>query len=214
VSSYSAHTIDITSNEVQINVNPVGLSIATGTISGSPFAVTASESASVSVPYTIAGTFNAGNVFTAYLSDASGNFASSIPIGTLASTADGTITANIPAGTPSGNAYRIRVESDNPVVVGIDNGEDLTITLVSSTEILSTNNTLNLYPNPSNGNVYIDNTGEYYNFEVYNAIGQMVFAIESYESKVLLDLNGLKEGLYIVNCISPTDVKVIKFILK
>ncbi len=199
---------------MQIIVNPVGLSITTGTISGSPFAVTSSVSATVNVPYTITGTFNAGNVFTAYLSDASGSFASPTAIGTLASTTDGTITANIPAGTPSGTAYRIRVDADNPTFVGTDNGEDLTITLVLSTEIVSANNTLYLYPNPSNGNVYIDNTGEYYSFEVYNAIGQMVFAIESYESNILLNLNGFKDGLYIVNCISPTDVKAIKFILK
>ncbi|MDD2636501.1 MAG: T9SS type A sorting domain-containing protein, partial [Bacteroidales bacterium] len=176
--------------------------------------VTTTASASVDVPYTITGTFNSGNVFTAFLSDASGSFVLPTVIGTLVATADGTITANIPAGTPSGTAYRIRVISDDPEIVGADNGADLTITLVSSLEITENSKSINLYPNPSKGKVYIDNPGEYYYFEVYNALGQMVFAIESYDSIVSMDLNGLKEGLYIVNCISPTDTKLIKLILK
>ena len=56
--------------------------ISTGVIAGSPFCV----GASVSVPFTITGTFTAGNVFTAQLSDASGSFASPVAIGTLTST--------------------------------------------------------------------------------------------------------------------------------
>jgi hypothetical protein len=98
-------------------------SITTGTISGSPFCA----GSSVSVPYTIMGTFVSGNIFTAQLSNASGSFASPVTIGTLASTASGTISATIPAGTVTGTGYRIRVVSGNPVVTGTDNGINLTI---------------------------------------------------------------------------------------
>lgn len=97
-------------------------------ITGSPFCVSASTGASVSVPFTSVGTFNAGNVYTAQLSSASGSFASPVSIGTVASTANsGTITATIPAGTAAGTGYRIRVVSNNPVVTGTDNTVNLTV---------------------------------------------------------------------------------------
>ncbi len=49
-------------------------------------------------------------------------------IGTLASTTTGTlsITGTIPAGTTAG-AYRIRVKSSNPAVIGSDNGANITL---------------------------------------------------------------------------------------
>ena len=97
-------------------------------ITGSPFCVSASTGASVSVPFTSVGTFNAGNVYTAQLSNAAGSFASPVSIGTVTSTANsGTISATIPAGTAAGTGYRIRVVSSNPVVFGSDNGTNLTI---------------------------------------------------------------------------------------
>jgi hypothetical protein len=97
-------------------------------ITGSPFCVSASTGASVSVPFTSVGTFNAGNVYTAQLSNAAGSFASPVSIGTVTSTANsGTITATIPAGTTAGTGYRIRLVSNNPTVIGTDNGTNLTV---------------------------------------------------------------------------------------
>ncbi|MBI5218692.1 MAG: hypothetical protein HY958_07175 [Bacteroidia bacterium] len=84
--------------------------------------------ATMSVPYTITGSFNSGNIFTAQLSDATGSFAAPVNIGTLASTTAGTITATIPSGAAFGTAYRIRVISSNPVITGTDNGTNLAIT--------------------------------------------------------------------------------------
>jgi gliding motility-associated-like protein len=100
-------------------------SITTGTISGSPFCACAS----VSVPFTSSGTFTAGNIYTAQLSDAAGSFAAPVSIGTLASTANtGTIAATIPCATTTGSGYRIRVISSAPPITGSDNGVDLSIT--------------------------------------------------------------------------------------
>lgn len=98
-------------------------------ITGSPFCVSGSTGASVSVPFTSVGTFNAGNVFTAQLSNASGVFPGTV-IGTLSASGvdpSGTITATIPAGTLAGTGYRIRVVSSNPVVAGTDNTVNLTV---------------------------------------------------------------------------------------
>ncbi|MDQ3048650.1 MAG: PKD domain-containing protein, partial [Bacteroidota bacterium] len=98
--------------------------ITTGTIAGSPFCACSS----VSVPFTSTGTFTAGNIYTAQLSDALGSFATPTAIGTLASTLNsGTIAATIPCATPSGTAYRIRVVSSAPVTTGTDNGVNIII---------------------------------------------------------------------------------------
>lgn len=97
-------------------------------LTGSPFCVNASTGASVSVPFTSVGTFNAGNVYTAQLSNAAGSFASPVSIGTVTSVLNtDVISATIPAGTAAGAGYRIRVVSSNPVVTGSDNTVNLTV---------------------------------------------------------------------------------------
>jgi hypothetical protein len=74
--------------------------------------------AQLNIPFTLNATVNAGNVFTAQLSDASGNFGSPVNIGTLTGTAAGTINATIPIGTPAGSGYRVRILSSDPVQIG------------------------------------------------------------------------------------------------
>lgn len=101
--------------------------IATGTINPLTYYVSASAGASVTVPFTLGGTFNGGNTVTAQLSDASGSFASPVTIGSVTATTSGTITATIPAGAAAGTAYRIRVVSSNPALTATDNGSDITI---------------------------------------------------------------------------------------
>lgn len=124
-------------NTVQWNIDDLLLvgtlassnTITTNTaLAGSPFCVSASTGASVSVPFTSVGTFNSGNIYTAQLSNATGSFASAVNIGTLTSTANtGTVTATIPAGTTAGTGYRIRVVSNDPSVIGSDNTVNLTV---------------------------------------------------------------------------------------
>ncbi|MGZ4059786.1 MAG: T9SS type B sorting domain-containing protein, partial [Bacteroidia bacterium] len=103
---------------------PTTNTITTGVIAGSPFCACST----VNVPFTSTGTFTAGNIYTAQLSNAAGSFAAPVAIGTLASTASsGTIACTIPCGTPTGSGYRIRVISSAPPVTGTDNGVNLTI---------------------------------------------------------------------------------------
>ena len=75
-----------------------------------------------------------GNVFTAQLSNASGNFAIPVNIGTLTSTSSGTIQAVIPLSATPGTGYRIRVISSNIALTSKDNGANLSI---SSTPVLT-----------------------------------------------------------------------------
>ena len=114
-----------------ININTYSSNtITTNTsIVGSPFCVTSSTGAAVSVPFTSVGTFTT-NTYTAQLSNAAGSFAAPTNIGTLVSDSNiGTITATIPANTTAGTGYRIRVVSNNPVVTGSNNGTNLTVNL-------------------------------------------------------------------------------------
>lgn len=68
------------------------------------------------IPIVLYGTYIAGNIFTAQLSDASGGFTSPTSIGTLTSTSAGTIVANVPNTISLGSGYKIRVVSSTPTV--------------------------------------------------------------------------------------------------
>ncbi len=81
----------------------------------------------VQVVYTATGTWGAGNVFTAELSDATGSFAAPVAIGNVASTTPVPITATIPANTPAGTGYRIRVSASMPATTGTANAQDITV---------------------------------------------------------------------------------------
>lgn len=87
----------------QITVDPMPLA----TLCGSP---------TVSVSFTAAGNYNAGNVFTAELSDATGSFAAPTIIGMLTSTTSGNISCDFPAGMSGG--FALRINASDPVEVG------------------------------------------------------------------------------------------------
>jgi hypothetical protein len=110
------------SNITAVTITPCG----TNTISTNDVAVTNCAGAAISVSFNAVGTYTAGNVYTAQLSDAGGSFASPVTIGTLSSTANGALTINagpgiIPGATPAGVGYKIRVISSNPSITGTEN---------------------------------------------------------------------------------------------
>ena len=103
------------------------------------------------IDYTAVGTFNAGNIFTAQLSDAGGSFATPVSIGTNASVTSGTISATIPGGTAAGSGYRTRVVSSDVTSTGSDNGIDFmiaplpTVTITQAGNVLSTSSSFISY---------------------------------------------------------------------
>ncbi len=92
----------------------------------SPAATTVCPGA-LTIGYNVDGPANAGNTFTAQLSDATGSFAVPTTIGSVSATTSGTIACTIPSTLANGTAYRIRVIASNPATTGADNGKDLTI---------------------------------------------------------------------------------------
>lgn len=81
----------------------------------------------IAVDYTVTGSFNLGNTFTAQLSDENGSFASPTNIGSFASATSGTILSTIPTSLTAGGGYRIRVVSNDPASTSADNGADLAV---------------------------------------------------------------------------------------
>ncbi|MES2556598.1 MAG: T9SS type A sorting domain-containing protein [Bacteroidota bacterium] len=102
-------------------------SITTGTITPSTWCF--NSASNVVVNFNATGTVNAGNIYTAQLSNAVGSFASPTSIGTLTSSATGSLSINgvVSGGTPAGTGYRIRVVASDPVTTGSDNGSNLTM---------------------------------------------------------------------------------------
>lgn len=111
--------------------------LTTGTIMSTTYC--SNNDMAIVVPFTVSGTINAGNVYTAQLSNSTGSFASPTAIGTLSSTATGTlnISAMIPSGLAVGTGYRIRVVASNPATTGSDNGNDLTVAAPPSISVSS-----------------------------------------------------------------------------
>lgn len=105
--------------EVYSNVATVTISAGTSFISAPvlPQGQNLCADALITFSFGTSGTcpFPAGNVFTAQLSDGAGNFGSPVSLGPVT---PGSNTVRIPFDTPSGNNYRIRVVSSNPVVTG------------------------------------------------------------------------------------------------
>ncbi len=77
--------------------------------------------------YDAKGTFNAGNVFTAQLSDAAGSFASPTVLGTFTGTTNSVMKFPLPAHLPDGNGYKIRVNASNTAVTGVTSSASLNI---------------------------------------------------------------------------------------
>lgn len=122
VSGTSIINSDNTGNSLGYFVMAAKRSITVGTISPTSYC----PGSPINIPYTITGTFNSGNVFTAQLSDGAGSFASPVIIGTITSTASGTISATLPV-SAEGTGYRVRVVSNSPLVTSADNGVDISI---------------------------------------------------------------------------------------
>jgi len=97
--------------------------ISTNSLSNSVYC----PGATLQISYTAVGSYNAGNIFSAELSSASGSFITPTVIGSVNATTSGTINATIPSVITYGTGYRIRVVSSSPVVTGTDNGNNLTI---------------------------------------------------------------------------------------
>jgi hypothetical protein len=84
-----------------------------GTLPAGPYCA----GATVSVPFTSPDQID-GNVFSAQLSDASGQFSNPTTVGTLTGTSSGTISVLLPSGLSSSGLYRLRILGSSPALAG------------------------------------------------------------------------------------------------
>jgi hypothetical protein len=92
----------------------------------------------VSIPYTSNSGFNAGNNFTAQLSNAAGSFAAPYTLGSaIATNATGIIAGQIPFSVPAGTGYRFRILSSNPGITGPDNGTNITVLAAPAAPVIT-----------------------------------------------------------------------------
>ncbi len=135
-------------DHVQMNANTGKWQVASGTLSqhyileragnhaitisnGLPLSYCSGDQ--LSVGYSIAGVFDANNVFSVQLSDASGSFSNPQIIGSLNSDVSGSILISMPTLTSSASGYRMRIVSTSPMVVSSDNGINLLLIGTSPT---------------------------------------------------------------------------------
>ncbi|MFM7021785.1 MAG: LamG-like jellyroll fold domain-containing protein [Flavobacteriales bacterium] len=95
------------------------------TYSISPLQYTVSET--MDVYYSANGMFNTDNEFEIQLSDENGDFLQPVVLQKVAGINYGRVSVTLPDFVPAGTQYRVRVVSTSPVIVGSDNGEDITI---------------------------------------------------------------------------------------
>ncbi|MFH0894103.1 MAG: gliding motility-associated C-terminal domain-containing protein [Bacteroidota bacterium] len=107
--------------------SPTGVMGADSLVTHSPTNASYCEGDTLTIAYTCGIVFNAGNIFTIQLSDATGSFAAPTDLGTVIGTTSGSLQVMIPMGTPVGAAYRFRVTATDPIRIGIDNGVDIAI---------------------------------------------------------------------------------------
>ncbi|PIE86938.1 MAG: hypothetical protein CSA03_02840 [Bacteroidetes bacterium] len=148
--------------------------ITSGAVSGGPFTVNCTNSTSDAgtIDFTSSGTFNAGNVYSVELSDASGSFATPTVVGTLTSTANtGTISFTLPSTLASGTGYLMRIVSDDPIVTG--STSTTSIQIIQAAPCVSPTPTgtgviINEWSNGPSGNQ------EFYEFVVAGQCGTLV----------------------------------------
>jgi hypothetical protein len=122
--SKNTYNDTVVSNETQMNISN-GNTLNTSAVGASAYYISPNAAVTDNISFTSDIIFNAGNIFTAELSDASGSFSFPISIGTLSSTTISPVAVTIPNGLANGTGYRIRVNSSNPVATGTDNGADI-----------------------------------------------------------------------------------------
>jgi Secretion system C-terminal sorting domain len=129
-----------TTGDNKKNLLPILETVApTSTITITSVPLTNCAGVNISVPFTINGLYNSGNVFRLQLSNAVGSFAAPVNIGNFNGAIGGTIAANIPAATVQGSGYRVRIMSTSPIVTSAINASNITINALPIVSIASTN---------------------------------------------------------------------------
>jgi hypothetical protein len=137
-----------------------------------------------------------------------------VTVGNPTSTASFTfiVPANAPIGVTRMRVYEDMMPADGheiPTPCGYNTGlgqhgesEDYKVQVTNATgiEMVSTNETISVYPNPASDKIYLSGIGAFnlVEFSVFNAIGEQVIHIEKGYAEPIhsIDLGGISNGIY------------------
>ncbi|MGM0504624.1 MAG: T9SS type A sorting domain-containing protein, partial [Bacteroidota bacterium] len=162
--------------------------------------------------------FNAGNVFTAYLSDENGDFSADTEIGNVTSIQNGTIPVSLPGTTVAGDGYKIKVISSDPVTEKETNVfqivKDDTTPVI---ELEDEDESLEIFPNPSSGFFTVQSAkiSEESMVKVYDINGKLIKEINNnQQGRIDINLSGHTSGVYIIDIETNAEHMKAKVMLK
>ena len=82
----------------------------------------------------------------------------------------------------------------------------------SKIETVLDTNDVAIYPNPSNGTFFINNSNKMYSIEIYSIIGQKIYSEEN-STKSEITLPNIAKGTYLVRVTIDSDSVLKKLII-
>ena len=110
------------------------------------------------------------------------------------------------------NVRGLVIDSDNNVWVATSTGVSK-ISAIASALVAAEIATFNLFPNPSNDVLYLNNgTQDIQQVKIYNNLGALVYSNDSKQQQYEIDVSSFSQGLYYVN-INSSDAIIRKKII-
>ncbi len=109
----------------------------------------------------------------------------------------------------AGKVYSVSFSPNNHyVAAGTANGDvqlwDINLTTATKDAI---SNKVQLYPNPTDGKVYIDTEGDEVEVTVMNIMGKVMLQQKVNEKLICVKLNEMPQGMYVINMLHKTGSK-------
>ena len=139
------------------------------------------------------------NQVIAQLSAANGSFNSPTELGRLVTNTSGTMNVQIPTTILSGHEYRIRLVTTNYLMIGPDNGQDLTIE--SNVQLPENQNiAVCVFPNPAKDELHFSADEEIQGVTLYALTGEKVANSVEVSKEIIIPLSSLTPGVYVARC--------------
>jgi hypothetical protein len=275
-----SYTVRVTQNGCSATSQAISVAYAPPSIRTQTLAQTQyCAGATLKLPYSLNGNFNANATFNVELSNGTGSFVAPTLVSSFVTPPADSITCSLPMSLTTGNGYRLRITASNPVTVS-DTTTLLTITnlttptiqvsghvlasssasgnqwffngqaiigatnqfhtatqtgfytvrvtqngcqalsnllnhIVSATHDLDNGGSVHVYPNPTDGQLWIQLKGvDKATIQVWNAIGQVVARQDTTQSLTSFNLNPLPNGVYHLHVIAANGKWVQKVVLQ
>jgi ligand-binding sensor domain-containing protein len=105
----------------------------------------------------------------------------------------------------------------NNLYAGINAGGVWTRPLSEITEIKNKNKTvfINVYPNPTNGELHINNVSDFSSLEIINVLGKVIckYTPDNYQTLNEIDLTKVTKGIYFVKVYNGEKVHIEKVVI-